>query len=96
MSRSGVQVPPGPQNNLSTFEQDNIYILITINKMEDGEPNKQNKDSDSVPLLGNVLQSSRVRCALEVSNGCDWKLLVYNFYFLPIIGGLLYILLYVI
>ena len=48
--------------------------------MEDGEPYKQTKYSDSVPFLRNIFQSSRVRRAPEVPNGCDRKLLVFNFY----------------
>ena len=64
--------------------------------MEDGEPFKQNKDSDSVPLLRNIFKPSRVRCTPEDIDGCNRKLLVYNFYFLPIISGLLYFIFYVI
>ena len=64
--------------------------------MEDSEPYKQNNDSDSFPFLRNVFKSFRVRRTPEITNGCDRKLLAYNFYFLPIVSGLLYFIFYVI
>jgi len=63
--------------------------------MESDEGNKQGKDSDPLSILRNFFQSFGIRCPIEILNRHDRKLLVFNFYFLPVISVLLYALLYI-
>jgi len=66
---------------------------IKTNNMESDEVPKQRKNSNLITILRDVFQSLGIRCSSEVANGYDRQLLVFNFYFLPIVSFLLYLVL---
>lgn len=58
--------------------------------MESDEGPEQRKNSNIISILGYILQPIGIRCPFKMVNRFNWKLLVFNFYFLPIISILLY------
>jgi hypothetical protein len=69
-----------------------ITDIKSIN-MESDEGHKQRKNSNLIPILRDFFQSLGVRCNPEVVNGFNRQLLVFNFYFLPIVSFMLYLIL---
>lgn len=69
---------------------------IKTNNMESDEVPKQRKNSNLITILRDVFQSLGIRCTPEVADGYNWQLLVFNFYFLPALSILFYIILCII
>jgi len=65
---------------------------IKTNNMESDDVPKQRKNSNLIFILRDFFQSLGIRCNPEVAHGYNRQLLVFNFYFLPIVSILLYII----
>jgi len=59
----------------------------------ESDEGKQRKNSNLVSILRNIFQPIGLRCSSKVADGHNRQLLVFNFYFLPCIAVLFYILL---
>jgi len=66
---------------------------IKFINMESDEGGKQRKNSNIVPILRDFLKSLGIRCAFKMADGHNRQLLVFNFYFLPVISLMLYLIL---
>lgn len=60
--------------------------------MEDGESYQTGTNSDDPPNAGDLFQSFGLRRFIKINNRVDGWLLEWNFYFLPIVSMLFYIL----
>lgn len=61
--------------------------------MESDEGYKQRKNCNIISILGDFLQSLGIRCNLEMADGYNRQLLVFNFNFLPCVAVLFYLVL---
>lgn len=66
--------------------------MIKLNTMESDEGGKQGKISNIVSFFRNIFQSNGLRCLIEMADGRNRELLVFNFYFLPIVSVILYLI----
>ena len=70
-----------------------MSINVKYNTMENSDENcKQRKNSDTIPFSGDILQSLGIRRTFKMANGYNWQLLVFNFYFLPCVSVLFYLI----